>query len=839
MRPSRRRRRPARAFGCERLEPRQLLSVTTSDSGWSNAFTVTDGIGISIADVEVDQAGNRYVLGSFTQGGSPSPGPGGSQKLVLLKFDATGSQAWSQVWYTTASGDFGTDPDGLALGIDRFGGVGIVGTFLGTLDFDPGAGVVSRTAAPGERDLFVLKLLPDGTFQRVTQIAGVNHASCGIVATEDGFVVGGTFVGTVDFDPGPGVDTRSSRTRLDNHLFVPTADVFILKLTAAGTLSWCQVIGGPGEDEFHSLAADAFGNPFVVGGFEGTVDFNPSELGTFNLTGTRFMPDVFALKLTSGGAFQFARLLELGATWDTAQVAVDPTGGVYVAGGYHWPVPQNPGVINTALRLVKLDVVGAEAWTRDFVPSRQAGWPGGGADQLPTFLDACGLGVDAAGSVHVAAILRGTVDLDPGAGVVTRSSQLPSDNTASVVLKISSAGGYVWDRTAFWGDGDEGGSLVLTADRIGNVVVAGAYPQPGIDTSAFVNQIHAAASLLVMSGNGAWTAVASSGSGFTQRQLAAWMPRDGLTNLTAADVDRDGDDDLVGLATDGSWWVGRNDGGTAMVGVRFATPGVGQQLTPLIGDMDGDGRADLVYRAPNTGMWVLRRSTGAEFGSPELLGQWNAAINWSNVALADVDGDGDRDIVGRRPAGDWQVGLYSRSPSSTIVSRVFGNFTSTVNWANLTVVDFDGDGRADVIGRNPATNVWWLGRSDGMAFINIRLGSFTAGVNWSNVGYGDVDGDHDLDVIARNPATGNWVVGRNDGGAAISTVAFGNWPAAVQWQLVTVGDYNGDGRADVVGLNPANGNLRVSLSTGMAFSDVIWARLAGGVAWTTARRVRL
>lgn len=65
MRPSRSR-RPARALACERLERRQLLSVTTSDSGWSNTFTVTDGIGISIADVEVDQAGNRYVLGSFT-----------------------------------------------------------------------------------------------------------------------------------------------------------------------------------------------------------------------------------------------------------------------------------------------------------------------------------------------------------------------------------------------------------------------------------------------------------------------------------------------------------------------------------------------------------------------------------------------------------------------------------------------------------------------------------------------------------------------------------------------------------------------------------------------------
>lgn len=803
--------------------------------------------------MEVDQAGNRYVLGSFTLAGSvdfdPGPGSavrefgGGLHSLFLLKLDATGSRVWDRVWNISPAGDFSADHGTLGLAVDRFGGVGIVGTFIGTLDFDPGAGVVSCTAAPSERDLFFMKLLPDGTFQRVAQISGVNQASCGVVATDDGFVIGGTFVGRADFDPGPGVDERFSHTRLEAGLLVPTADVFILKLTAAGTAAWCHVIGGTGGDQFHSITADGSGNPIVVGGFEGTVDFNPSELGTFNLTGTRFMPDVFALKLTSGGAFQFARLLELGSAWGTVHVAFDPTGGTVVA-GHHWPVPQNYGVLTEAMRLVKLDVVGGTAWTRDFVPVRQTGWPGGGQEARPVFFSPGGLGVDAAGAVHVAGLLRGAVDLDPGAGVVTRSSLLPSENTAGVILTLSSSGAYVRDKTSFFGNLEEADAAVadlsLAVDRGGNVVVAGVYPQRGFDTSAFVNQYHAPASLLVLAGSGAWTAVAASGSGFTQRQLAAWMPRGGLTNLTAADVDRDGDDDLVGLATDGSWWVGRNDGGVALVGVRFAAAFAGPQLNPLVGDMDGDGRADLVYRAANTGMWVLRRSTGAAFGNPELLGQWNAAVNWSNVALADVDGDGDRDIVARRPAnGDWHVGLYARSPSSTIVSRVFGNFTTAVNWANLTVADFNGDGRADVVGRNPATNVWWLGQSTAAAFTNVRLGEFAAGVNWTNVGFGDVDGDYDLDVIARNPATGGWVVGRNDGGAALVAVAFGNWPAAVQWQLVTVGDYNGDGRADVVGVNPANGNLRVSLSTGTAFSDTIWGRLAAGVNWTTVRRGRL
>lgn len=854
---------PACALSCERLEPRQLLSATTTrDSGWFDTFTLTPAGGasgsISLGPVDVDAAGNRYVIGSVFGAGSVDldPGPGvavenfggpgsAATGLFLAKFDATGSRVWHRTWSTTNPNRLFAG--GLDVVVDRSGNVIVSGSFSGTIDFDPGAGVANLTSdGGGTNDLFVVKLTSAGDYQWAKHLGlGVPDGylvEANLATTNDGVVVAGTFAGRVDFDPGPGVDERTSRTGMINGVLASSNDVFVLELTAAaGQYSWCRTIGGPGDDRLADVASNASGDVFAIGGFTGTVDFNPSNIGTFNLAATELSADVFVLKLTSGGGFQFARTLPLGAAYSRdARIAVDPTGGACVAGSIAGMAPNPAGgsVSTYPLRLVKLDVVGADSWSADFLPARQPGWVGNGPN---TYLAAKGLGFDSFGNVYVSGTLRGTVDLDPGPGVVIRASDLPQENTASVLLKLSPAGGYVWDKTWFYGDdlyGTDG--VQLAVDGAGNAVMAGEYPDPGGSAIAFVNQYHAPTSLFVLAASGAWTAFAASGSGFTQRQLGAWMPRGGLTNLTAADIDRDGDDDLVGLATDGSWWVGRNDGGVALVAVRFAAAFRGQQLTPQIGDMDGDGRADLVYRAANTGMWVLRRSTGTAFGNPELLGQWNAAVNWSNVALADVDGDGDRDIVARRPAnGDWHVGLYARSPSSTIVSRVFGNFTTAVNWANLTVADFDGDGRADVVGRNPATNVWWLGRSTGAAFTNVRLGEFAAGVNWTNVGFGDVDGDYDLDVIARNPATGGLVVGRNDGGAALVAVAFGNWPAAVQWQFVTVGDYNGDGRADVVGVNPANGNLRVSLSTGTAFSDTIWGRLAAGVNWTTIRRGRL
>jgi hypothetical protein len=71
----------------------------------------------------------------------------------------------------------------------------------------------------------------------------------------------GFFAGTVDFDPGPGVELPSSGAY---------SDVFIVKTDAAGNLVWAKSIGGSGLDEGNAITIGASGNIFITGSFAHT-----------------------------------------------------------------------------------------------------------------------------------------------------------------------------------------------------------------------------------------------------------------------------------------------------------------------------------------------------------------------------------------------------------------------------------------------------------------------------------------------------------------------------------------------------------------------------------------
>jgi len=107
---------------------------------------------------------------------------------------------------------------------------------------------------------------------------------------------------------------------------------------------------------------------------------------------------------------------------------------------------------------------------------------------------------------------------------------------------------------------------------------------------------------------------------------------------------------------------------------------------------------------------------------------------------------------------------------------------------------------------------------------------------WQIVGTGDFNGDLREDILWRSSGSvlAQWTM---DGGAVLSAGTFA--VSSTAWAVSDIGDYNGDGRDDILWQGPDNGNLRVSLSTGTAFSDTIWGRLAAGVNWTTIRRGRL
>lgn len=148
---------------------------------------------------------------------------------------------------------------------DPSGDLLIAGEFAGTIDFGPTPGVLSLTAT-GAKDVFVARQDSEGRFlwarrfggNGATQIAanGGLAAAASVPGEPAAFYVGGSFVGTTDFDPGPGVFALTS---------VGALDVFVVKIDGDGNLIWAQRSGGPsGTLNVNAMAAGA-GGVFLVG----------------------------------------------------------------------------------------------------------------------------------------------------------------------------------------------------------------------------------------------------------------------------------------------------------------------------------------------------------------------------------------------------------------------------------------------------------------------------------------------------------------------------------------------------------------------------------------------
>jgi len=103
----------------------------------------------------------------------------------------------------------------------------------------------------------------------------------------------GTFQGTIDFDPGPGVFNLTSIDVYNG------GDIFIQKLDASGNFIWAKKMGGVAWDKSNSIAVDNFGNVYTTGAFIATVDFDPGP-GTLNLVSVSF-DDIFIQKLDASG----------------------------------------------------------------------------------------------------------------------------------------------------------------------------------------------------------------------------------------------------------------------------------------------------------------------------------------------------------------------------------------------------------------------------------------------------------------------------------------------------------------------------------------------------------
>ncbi|HEY3494991.1 MAG TPA: FG-GAP-like repeat-containing protein [Polyangiaceae bacterium] len=263
-----------------------------------------------------------------------------------------------------------------------------------------------------------------------------------------------------------------------------------------------------------------------------------------------------------------------------------------------------------------------------------------------------------------------------------------------------------------------------------------------------------------------------------------------------------------------------------------------------LSDINGDGRADLLCHDVTTGdKWADYASSTGQFGGTD----WSIAANWCNHNTArlykgDFNGDGRADMLCHDVAnGSKWVDLANTS------GQFLGTDWSTAAaWCNhdraqLFVGDFDGNGRDDLLCHDAANGSKWVDLSNSSGQF---LGTdWSSGANWcghanGRLSVGDFNGDGRDDLLCHDRANGDkWIDFANASGQFGGT----DWSLAAGWcnhdgaQLL-LGDFNADGRDDLLCHDTVSGAKWTDLANSSGqFLGTDWSTAAAWCNHPTAR----
>ncbi len=271
-----------------------------------------------------------------------------------------------------------------------------------------------------------------------------------------------------------------------------------------------------------------------------------------------------------------------------------------------------------------------------------------------------------------------------------------------------------------------------------------------------------------------------------------------FSDLVVADVSGDGLLDVLTVNTDADSIVAlwNTSGGSYSAGLFSPYGEYVEYLVPspisnvAVGDVNGDGALDIVTTSSlSSTLHVLLNTGSGHFASAV---SYPAGYRPEAPALADVDGDGDLDVLFGNSVAPVKMSVLKNNGNGVFSDRK--EYPCYISLDHIKIGDMDEDGDFDAVLFEVGFGVHLM-RNDGTGAFSREAMSLGGEIRWLDMG--DVDGDGDLDVLAANAGSYDAlsVLLNNGDGTFLPQV---DYPAGAPAAALAVADVEGDGDLDAL-----------------------------------------
>jgi len=271
--------------------------------------------------------------------------------------------------------------------------------------------------------------------------------------------------------------------------------------------------------------------------------------------------------------------------------------------------------------------------------------------------------------------------------------------------------------------------------------------------------------------------------------------------ICAADMDGDGDNDLVGALyydNEIAWWENSGNSCTNW-GRTSITKECGNVSYLQVIDWESDGDMDVVsgsYYGDGISWWESLDESGTNWVRHIVDGNFDFR---GSIEAVDMDGDGDRDILSVEFDGSEVVWWENRGGNGQLWAE-WNIDVGTNSVHDVGSADLDGDGDADIFGavRNYNATLRWWENIDGSALSWISHEVLTNYYGATLVERGDIDEDGDIDLVGLVDYGRKLLWCENSDGMGLSWANHLISGSSESIDFISVADVDGDGDDDVL-----------------------------------------